>query len=70
MKSKNICEETFGQVSEELMKKTEETKEFYNKFSTLLHEKPQTLQKCSLHGTVLAKEIIAKAREEANEQCQ
>ena len=40
MKSKKICEETFGQVSDELITKAEETKEFYTKFSTLLHDKP------------------------------
>ena len=47
------------------MRKSEETKEFYDKFSDLLHKRPQTLQKFTLHGTVLAKEIIYQAGEEA-----
>ena len=53
-----------------LIDKIKKTKEFYDNFSTLLRDKPYTLQKCSLHGTVLVKEIIARAREEANEECQ
>ena len=52
-----------------MQNKLQETTDFYKKFSTLLNEKPYVLQKCSLHGVVLAKEIISKAREEANEDC-
>ena len=65
-----ICKETCGEANEALIEKTENVKEFYDKFSTLLRDKPYILQKCSLHGTVLVKEIISKAREEANEECQ
>ena len=42
-KSAKICEDTFGSISKEMQITIEETKEFYNKFSTLLHEKPYTL---------------------------
>ena len=68
-KSAQIHIQTFGKISEELKCRTEETYEFYKKFIYLLNEKPYTLQKCSLHGIVLAKEILSKTREEVNQQC-
>ena len=42
-KSAKICEDTFGTIGKDMRSKIEETNEFYNKFSTLLHEKPYTL---------------------------
>ena len=57
-------------ISDELAKRIEDTLKFQQKFSVLLKDKPYTLQKCSLHGLILAKEIIAKARDEVNDQCQ
>ena len=65
-----ICKETCGEVNNALIEKNEKIQEFYNKFSTVLRDKPYILQKCSLHGIVLVKEIISKAREEANLECQ
>ena len=56
-------------ISDELAVRIKETLGFQQKFSLLLREKPYTLQKCSLHGLILAKEILAKARDEANNQC-
>ena len=47
----------------------EETQELRKKYSFLLTEKPYTFQKCSLHAIILAKEILSKAREEANVRC-
>ena len=66
-KTTDIQKEAFGTISKEMQLKIEDTNKFYQKFSVLLNEKPYTLQKCSLHGIVLAKEIISKAREEASE---
>ena len=57
-------------ISDELATRIKETLEFQQKFSLLLRDKPYVLQKCSLHGLILAKEIISKARDEANNQCQ
>ena len=65
-----ICKETCGEVNDALIEKNEKIQEFYDKFSTVLREKPYILQKCSLHGIVLVKEIISKARAEANLECQ
>ena len=70
VKSAEICEKSFDTISKTLQEKLEVTQEFYKKFSILLNEKPYIFQKCALHGVVLAKEIISKAREEANEECQ
>ena len=69
-KSMKICKETCGEVNNALIEKNERIQEFYDKFSTVLRDKPYILQKCSLHGIVLVKEIISKAREEANLECQ
>ena len=55
-------------ISEELAKRIEETVEFQKNFSSLLRDKPYILQKGSLHGLILAKEILSKARDEANNQ--
>ena len=68
-KSKEISMNVTRTISDELATRIEETFEFQKKFSLLLRDKPYTLQKCSLHGLILAKEIIAKARDEANDQC-
>ena len=46
-----------------------ETQIMRQKYSFLLTEKPYTMQKCSLDAIVLAKEILSKAREEAQDQC-
>ena len=43
LKSAEICEKTFGIISMDLKEKLEKTKEFYNKFSILLNEKPFVL---------------------------
>ena len=66
-KSKDICLDITGNVNPMLKERLEETVEFFKKFNDLLTDKPYTLQKCSLQGIVLAKEIISKARDEANE---
>ena len=69
-KSKDISIDVTGIISDELKVRLEETMTFQQKFNVLLSQKPYTLQKCSLHGLILAKEIIAKARDETNVQCQ
>ena len=66
-KSKDICLDITGSVSPQLKDRLEETMEFFMKFNDILTNKPYTLQKCSLQGIVLAKEIISKARDEAIE---
>jgi hypothetical protein len=38
-----ICKETCGEANEALIEKTENVKEFYDKFSTLLCDKPYIL---------------------------
>ena len=68
IKSKEICMNVNSFISEELAARIEETVEFQKNFSSLLRDKPYILQKGSLHGLILAKEILSKARDEANNQ--
>ena len=68
-KSNQICKSTCGSISREQIDKAEEIQKFYREFSDLLNDKPYILQKVSLHGIILFKEIITKARHEANEDC-
>ena len=57
-------------MSESLTNRIKETKEFKQKFESLIQGKPWILQKCSLHGMLLIKECIDKVSEESKNQCQ
>ena len=69
IKSNQICKQTCGSISREQIDEAEEIQKFYREFCSLLNEKPYILQKVSLHGIILFKEIITKARHEANKDC-
>ena len=69
VKSLNIAKEVTQEESGQLRKRQVNIVELQSDFCKILIYKPQVLQKCSLHGMILAKEIIAKARDEINELC-
>ena len=60
--------ETFNESCDELVSKLKKTQEFREQFK-ILKDRPYIIQKCSMHGILLVKEILSKAREEINSNC-
>ena len=51
------------------MKRMKEIETLQTKFGCYLSDRPFVFQKFSFHGLVLARELLSKARDEANEYC-
>ena len=64
-----ITKQVTKEENNSLRKRLVDTVGLQTDFGNLLIYRPQILQKCSFHGMILAKEIIAKARDEINELC-
>ena len=67
IKSQELQYAITGTHSHELMQRLDDTLDFKRKFDSLTQMKPWILQKCSLHGMILAKECISRVRDEAIE---